>query len=89
MSPPSPGEPHHGSDDMETLNLAQAARFLNMHPVTVQAKARAARFPRPSQASAGHLLKMTLCPTCVRTILPNGERWKVTRRRNHYVTLQA
>ena len=30
---------------METLNLEQAAAFLNMHPVTLQAKARAGEIP--------------------------------------------
>jgi excisionase family DNA binding protein len=30
---------------METLNLEQAAAFLKMHPVTVQAKARAGEIP--------------------------------------------
>jgi len=30
---------------METLNLEQAAAFLNMHPVTVQAIARAGEIP--------------------------------------------
>jgi excisionase family DNA binding protein len=30
---------------METLNLEQAAAFLNMHPVTVQAKARTGEIP--------------------------------------------
>lgn len=30
---------------METLNVEQAASFLNMHPVTVQAKARSGEIP--------------------------------------------
>ena len=30
---------------METLNLEQAAAFLKMHPVTVQAKARSGEIP--------------------------------------------
>ena len=30
---------------METLNLEQAAAFLNMHPVTLQAKTRAGEIP--------------------------------------------
>jgi hypothetical protein len=48
------------NENIETMDLKQAAEFLKMHPVTLQAKAKAGEIQLQNQPSAGHSLKMIL-----------------------------
>lgn len=45
------------SDDIETMDLKQAANFLNMHPVTLQAKAKAGEIPAAKPAKCWTFIK--------------------------------
>jgi len=71
------------------LILNKPPRSSKCIPLQYRPRPVQARFPQPSPASAGHSSRKTLCHTSARSMLPSGERWKVTHRRNHYVTLQA
>lgn len=58
----------------EILDLKQAAEFLKMHPVTLQAKAKAGEIPAAKPAKCWAFIKDDLVIIYVRSILVLGER---------------